>query len=78
MTDFDKLSDAQINVFEQIAIGNDAGHNQRTLDSLLKRGLIETYREPFIDYIGQTYITRYRVTTSAHIDWCAWCETTAV
>lgn len=71
--DFSGLSPKQLEVFEQIAINNDAGHNQRTLDSLVKKGLIEQYQDDFIDHIGHTYINRYRIPISIHAQRCAWC-----
>lgn len=74
---FDNLSKKQLSVFEQIAIGNDARHNKQTINSLKRLGLVEEYRESYINRIdrtGQTFIFRYRVPIAVHIEWCAWCS----
>lgn len=74
MKNFLNMTKTQLRVFEQIAINNDLGHNPRTVHSLHKRGYIESYRQPFTDQLGTSYITRYKVPLSIHIDWCEWCE----
>ncbi len=70
MKRFRNLTKAQEQVFEQIAINNDGGHNQRTLISLVKKGFIEPYQE---EMIGCT-ITRYMVPLPTHMEWCKWCD----
>lgn len=69
MTNFDKLSPTQLKTFEQIAINNDAGHPQQTLDSLVRRGLIERYEER---HGTALVIYRYRVPINVHFAWCEW------
>ena len=70
---FRNLSPTQSAVFEQIAIGRDEGHNQRTLDTLMKKKLITQSQESGVDHIGQFYIYRYEVPLDVHMEWCAWC-----
>jgi hypothetical protein len=69
MTNFENLTKSQLSVFEQICINDDAAHNQRTLDSLVRRGLIEEYDERQ-DVIF--VIKRYRVPIPVHMAWCEW------
>lgn len=68
---FDKLTSSQLVVFEQIAINNDSGHNQRTLDLLVRRGLIEEYHERQAVIFK---IRRYRVPVGVHRAWCRYCD----
>lgn len=69
MTTFRNLPPKQSEVFEQIAIGNDAGHNPRTLDALWRKFLIERSEQ----MQGLFIIYRYNVPVNIHIEWCAWC-----
>lgn len=71
---FRNLSDSQSSVFEQIATGNDAGHSKRTLDSLMRKGLIRQFQQSQVDHIGQFYVYRYEVPLDVHIEWCEWCS----
>ena len=76
MTIFDKLSPKQLAVFEQIAIGNDGRHHPRTIGSLIRHGLIESYHDHYQGDRGfpfPVHIIRYRVPVTIHIEWCAWC-----
>lgn len=72
---FAGLTPAQQRVFEQIATGNDAGHNNRTLGALVHKGLIEKEQTPGGSYRGKTifWITRYYVPLPVHMRWCVWC-----
>jgi hypothetical protein len=47
MTNFSKLTKNQRHVLGLIAMGEDGGHSDRTLDSLVKRGLIERQEQSF-------------------------------
>ena len=69
MKNFKGLSDKQLRVFEQIAINNDAAHNERTLDSLVKRGLKKKKKQT----ITGGFIWRYDVPLLVHLEWCEWC-----
>lgn len=75
MTTFKGLTEAQQRVFEQIATGNDAGHNSRTLAALVKKGMIEEEKQSGGTYRGKTifWITRYFVPLPVQLLWCAWC-----
>ena len=74
MIRFDVLSKQQLAVFEQIAINNDGGHNSRTLESLIKRNLIESYEQKDTVFFGDLTVIRYRVPLNVHIEWCEWCD----
>ena len=69
------LSKRALEVFEQIAIGNDLGHHPRTLASLVARGLIETRPEEMPGPFPGTTMTvdRYDVPLAVHAAWCSWC-----
>ena len=73
MATFAELTVAQHRVFEQIAIGNDGGHNLRTLAALVRHGMIvaEEVEGHWGKFPG-TY-TRYFVPVPWHIRWCEWC-----
>jgi hypothetical protein len=71
MTNFSKLTKNQRHVLGLIAMGEDGGHSDRTLDSLVKRGLIERQEQSFGDGLGSIY--RYSMPLSVHMAWCAWC-----
>jgi len=66
---FRNLPDAQAQVFEQIAVNNDAGHHPATVKALLKKGLIEQTGERQ----GLLTVFRYHVPMPIHIEWCQWC-----
>jgi len=66
MTNFEKLTANQLSVFEQICINNDAGHNQQTLDALVRRGLIEMYEDDESEGLFSFKIKRYRVPILIH------------
>ena len=71
---FRNLSPRQAEAFEQIAIGNDSGHNQRILVALLRKNLITRSQEWQADNTGrQFYAYRYEVPLSIHLEWCTWC-----
>lgn len=74
MIDFTKLTKRQLEVFEQIAVNNDAGHPTQTLKSLEGKGLIES-EEQIVGSRGevQVKIKRYFVPAPVHIAWCEWC-----
>ena len=61
-------------VFEQIAIGQDAGHHPATLAALERKGLIVA--ETATDRQGWPPVTikRYYVPVLLHMQWCAWCS----
>ena len=69
---FRGLTDKQSEVFEQIAINNDSGHNLRTLESLERKGLIERYAVND----GAFTIFHYCVPIPIHAEWCEWCTKT--
>lgn len=73
MKRFMELTAAQEKVFEQIAIGNDKSHNQRTLNALERKELIVSHRE-WLPGLPPCCIKRYEVPIDVHIAWCTWCE----
>lgn len=70
MKTFRNLTPAQSRVFEQIAIGNDRGHNYRIINRLFAAGLID--REEVRD--GYFHTWRYFVPLPLHMEWCQWCS----
>lgn len=73
MTSFmDTLTVRQRDVFGQICIGLDGGHNPRILKVLAERGLIVGYRE-LLDGHLLVEVIRWDVLPWAHIEWANWC-----
>jgi hypothetical protein len=70
---FLNLTKKQLAVFEQIAINKDLSHNSKTLDSLEKKGLIESYEQSLNGSIP-CIIKRYEVPINIHMQWCKWCS----
>ena len=72
---FDSLTAAQQRVFEQIAIGNDLGHNPAITKRLEVTGYIVGHDAPLMDG-GWPPVTvrRYEVPLRIHARWCAWCD----
>lgn len=68
------LTPNQREVLDQIGINNDLGHHPRTLDSLERRGLIESRTQ--IDHSGRfpLELKRYEMPLHVHYAWCAWCS----
>lgn len=75
--DFTKLTPAQLQVFEQVATGHPYGHPARTLESLEKKGYLQSHPER-LSGNPPVAITRYSVPIPVHIAWCQWCAETAV
>lgn len=73
MIDFGKLSKQQLCVFGQISIGNDGGHHPKTLESLLKKGLVQREKQ-ILPGRFPVRIWRYFVPINVHIEWCQWCH----
>lgn len=65
----------QIEVFEQIAIGNDDGHSPRTIKALLDKGLIVELAPKVVgqDVFGLITVPQYQVPIHLHAQWCDWC-----
>ncbi len=72
MIDFGKLKPHWREVLGRIAINDDRFVNNRTADALVKRGLIESYKENLGGRLP-VVITRYRMPLDIHIQWCSWC-----
>jgi hypothetical protein len=71
---FRGLPFAQAEVFEQICVNLDTGHNARTLAALVKKGLI-TERIQRLSGSPPVDIKRYSVPLPIHMEWCEWCST---
>lgn len=72
MMDFNKLTKAQRRVLGLIAINQDEGHHPRTLEALLKKGLIRRTAQILPGPLPvRVYI--YYVPIHVHIAWCQWC-----
>ena len=75
MKNFRNLTNAQSDVFEQIAVGNDndGGHNPKVLDRLEKMGLL-TSKSQILSGFPPVTIKRYEVPIDIHMEWCQWCS----
>lgn len=60
------LSEKQRHVLGMIAINEDQGHPPTTIHSLVKKQLIQAFKEQ-----GKTF---YAVPIPVHIAWCEWCS----
>lgn len=71
---FDKLPPRQQETLGRIAINDDTCVAPATAQALIRKGLIEEYREekPFSGSVTIS-IKRYRVPIAVHIAWCRWC-----
>lgn len=70
---FGVLSPQQRDVIDQIGCNIDIGHHPRTLDSLERMGLIESFNE----VLGGRFpirVKRYEMPLWVHIQWCEWCS----
>lgn len=66
-----KLSKKQREVFDAICVNNDAGHQSKTLASLVKKSLVRQYEQPFRG--GAVF--RYDVADLlVHRAWCEVCS----
>ena len=74
MKNFKNLTNKQLAVFEQIATGNDAAHNEKTLASLVKKGLITQHKIGFTNGMIAGFVYRYDVPLHHHMQWAAWCD----
>lgn len=72
MIAFTELTKRQLEVFEQIATGNDTGHPRITLDSLERRGYIESEFQQLRGF-PPVAVCKYSVPIPVHMQWCAWC-----
>lgn len=69
--DMDRLTPTQRDVLGQIALGNDGGHNPRTIAALKRMGLIVGHLDD-----GESFgvrVTRYELPIPVHMQWCEWC-----
>ena len=74
MANFRNLPATQAAVFEEIATGNDRGHNYSTIKALLRKELIQCLRVPTLMPSGiRVDISCYQVPLDIHIEWCVWC-----
>ena len=68
------LSQAQVDAFEQIAVGMKPPATKRDWDALEKRGVIvrgaDLVRR---DALGEYKIPQWEVPIHIHAQWCAWC-----
>jgi len=68
---FRGLPKKQVEVFEQIAVGNDGGHHPATLGALQRKGLISFREKRFFGTVVQAPY----VPIPIHVEWCEWCAT---
>ena len=66
-----KLSKKQREVFDQICIGNDKGHLRVTMQSLVRKGLVEMHLQRIS---AECSILRYEFANyGVHMAWCEVC-----
>ena len=68
-----RLSESQRNVLNHILINQDSGHNLRTVESLLKMGLVVPLEEVLPGKIP-VKILRCGYTIPVHMAWCQVCS----
>lgn len=68
----EKLTERQRGALGLIAIGEDGMHHSRTLETLLRKGLIEQYEQALPGGLP-VRIKRYRVPLAVYAAWCEWC-----
>jgi hypothetical protein len=71
---WDQLTNAQRRAFERIAAGAPPKCSARTLDSLVRAGLVERHKVSLApaDRFGPIYQYAYSVPIAAHMSWCEW------
>jgi hypothetical protein len=78
MPDFDRLSERQIEALSAVAFGGEgASFHPRTLESLVRLGLIEPVQmaERSAEFGGGTFLwTTYTMSLPVHIAFCEWCS----
>ena len=67
------LTSKQREVLGFVAINEDEGQPQRTLDGLHKLGLIEPEKVPMPGWPGAT-MTQWYTPAAVHKAWCYWCS----
>lgn len=70
---FRGLSNKQAEVLGQMCVGQEDGHNPRTLKALEAKGLLVGYDEIVTEGGISVKTLRYFVPTPVHIEWCEWC-----
>lgn len=70
---FDALSEPQRHALGCIAMGQDHGIAEGTLQALLRRMLIEEEHVP-LRSDPRIFVTRYYVPIPIHMAWCQWCS----
>jgi hypothetical protein len=70
---FGDLTKSQLRVFEQIAIGQDAGHSPQTLANLEERGYLQSELQ-YLSGWPPVAVCKYSVPLPVHIAWCQWCS----
>ena len=70
------LSKKQRDAFEAIAISMDRAEHQKTIEALLKRGLIVRGDDKVLgrDHFGLITVPTYYVPLPIHAQWCEWCS----
>jgi hypothetical protein len=68
-----KLTKNQLRVFGLISIGLDGMHHPKTLEALLKKGLINFEEMTSNDKLGKFTVKRYHIPLPVHYAWCKWC-----
>ena len=68
-------SQTAVETFEAIAVGQRGPYHPKTIQALLKAGLIELtgYEVVGRDRFGVIKIPVYSVPLPLHFQWCAWC-----
>jgi len=68
------MTKAQIDTFEQLAVGRKPPATKGTWDALEKNGVIERGADLIRrDALGEYRIPQFVVPVAVHAQWCAWC-----
>lgn len=70
---FDRLTETERYALGQCAIQQYGGHHPRTLESLVKKGML-VRREKHMGGHPPLVITLHEVPVGVHMLWCSWCD----
>lgn len=73
MKTFAGLTKAQNEVFAQICLGNDSGHNSKVVKALLNKGMVAEHEQTLTGF-PPVVVKRYSFAVGWHIKWCQWCS----
>lgn len=68
------LTDRQTEVLGLVATGQCPSASSKTLEALLRKGLIVRLKDRVVghDVLGAIKVPQYEMPLAEHIEWCAW------